>query len=330
MPFQDGINVPEGLETISLSEAFAQAVTEGSEATPPVAETAQPAVGAEGNDLAENAPVEASEQPAADEGVTFDADAIELANQLMSTEMAQDGSDPGIPTLVPGSDEFLAALVEVKTPEGLTTVSVNELRDGYLRQADYTRKTQALAEQRKRTERAEDFFQAFSEDPAGFSRTLAVQAGLIAEGAEPITPIDAARIPTVEELNEQVEAMVAERIDNDPRVQSAQLREAQAQLNEEFDRLQTKFRIPLAPELRKDITDEALRTQNADLEGILAKRLLAHQQRQSAAGNQRAATTARPGVPPASATVPEGDGTDKPPADIREAWRQAKVIAAQQ
>ena len=146
MPSQDGIKVPEGLETLSLTEAFTQAVAETGEATPVAVETGQPPVETQATGLAENAPVETSEQPAAPEGITFDAESQELADQLMSTEITQDGSDPAATQVVPGSDEFLNIPVEVTLPEGPTTVTINELSDGFLRQADYTRKTQALAE----------------------------------------------------------------------------------------------------------------------------------------------------------------------------------------
>ena len=73
---------------------------------------------------------------------------------------------------------------------------------------------------------------------------------------------------------------------------------------------------------------EAVRTRNSDLEGILAKRLLVVQQQQSRASATRAAATSRPGVPPTGAT--EEVDTTKKPETVREAWQQAKVIAATQ
>lgn len=46
-------------------------------------------------------------------------------------------------------------------------VSLSELRDGYQRQADYTRKTQELASERKRLQQAEAIVSSLESDPAG-------------------------------------------------------------------------------------------------------------------------------------------------------------------
>lgn len=321
--------MPEGLETVTLSEAFAQAVAETGEATPVDVDPGQPPVETEATDLAEHAPVETSEQPAAPEGVTFDAESLELADQLLDTEITQDGSDPAAIQIVPGSDEFLNLPVEVTLPEGPTTVSIQEMRDSYMRHSDYTKKTQALAEQRKQLERAEEFFTAFSQDPAGFSYSLAVQAGIVPEGTD-VPNIPSAKIPTVEEIEAQVEELVQQRIEEDPRVKTAEVRDAEAQINAEFDRLQSQYQIPLSPELRKSLIEEAYRTGSSDLEGVLAKRLLSVQQKRSRADATKAAATSRPGTPPPSATEESGTDLEKQPASIREAWQQAKVAAAQQ
>ena len=44
---------------------------------------------------------------------------------------------------------------------------LNELQDGYQRQSDYTRKTQELAEERKRLSQAEAIVSALETDPDG-------------------------------------------------------------------------------------------------------------------------------------------------------------------
>ena len=49
-------------------------------------------------------------------------------------------------------------------------VSLDELRDGYQRQADYTRKTQELASERSRLQQAEAIVQSLEADPAGTLR----------------------------------------------------------------------------------------------------------------------------------------------------------------
>ena len=49
-------------------------------------------------------------------------------------------------------------------------VSLDELRDGYQRQSDYTRKTQELASERDRLQQAEAIVNSLEADPAGTLR----------------------------------------------------------------------------------------------------------------------------------------------------------------
>ena len=46
-------------------------------------------------------------------------------------------------------------------------VSLEELRDGYQRQSDYTRKTQELASERRRLQQAEAIVSSLESDPEG-------------------------------------------------------------------------------------------------------------------------------------------------------------------
>jgi len=60
----------------------------------------------------------------------------------------------------------------VKVDGSEEQVSLNELRDGYQRQSDYTRKTQELASERKRLEQAEAIVSSLESDPEGTLRAL--------------------------------------------------------------------------------------------------------------------------------------------------------------
>ena len=62
-------------------------------------------------------------------------------------------------------------------------VTLNELRDGYQRQSDYTRKTQELASERKRLQQAEAIVAALESDPAG---TLTALGDAFGVGNQPI------------------------------------------------------------------------------------------------------------------------------------------------
>ena len=57
-------------------------------------------------------------------------------------------------------------------------VSLDELRDGYQRQSDYTRKTQELASERKRLQQAEAIVAALESDPAGTLTALGDDFGV--------------------------------------------------------------------------------------------------------------------------------------------------------
>tara|TARA_Y100001951_G_scaffold7107_1_gene4535 strand:+ start:371 stop:1126 length:756 start_codon:yes stop_codon:yes gene_type:complete len=69
-----------------------------------------------------------------------------------SVEVQQEPVDDGYIVKVDGVEE---------------QVSLDELRDGYQRQSDYTRKTQELASERRRLEQAEAIVSSLESDPAG-------------------------------------------------------------------------------------------------------------------------------------------------------------------
>jgi hypothetical protein len=73
--------------------------------------------------------------------------------------------------------EFSNKPVAVKVNGQETEVPLEELRNGYMRQQDYTLKTQELAESRKLAEWAKEFQTRFSEDPQQMVRMLASAVG---------------------------------------------------------------------------------------------------------------------------------------------------------
>lgn len=316
----------EGLVT-SMADALAVAEAEIGQASPNVSETGLPPVEEEASDDGKQTSELTGEHPAADENGYSD-EAKALADSLVdTTDESQNGSDSG--GLTPGSDDFWDHQVEVKTVAGPEMVSVRELTDGYLRQADYTQKTQVLAEQRKHLETANEFYEGFRADPHEWVRSLSVQAGLIEEGAIPVKQVEVAKLPTQEDLDAQVSELVEERVASDERVQAAQITSARADINTEFDRLQDVFGIPISEALRTSLIEEAQAKGNGDLEGLLAKRLVMSQKRSSQVAAIEQATTNRPGVPPKSATSVEGDTGPEFPS-LREAFKQAQVAATQQ
>ena len=71
---------------------------------------------------------------------------------------------------------------------GEQQVSLSELQDGYQRQADYTRKTQDLAFERKRLQQAEAIVSSLESDPAGTLTALRDAFGVAGTPSEPAAP----------------------------------------------------------------------------------------------------------------------------------------------
>jgi hypothetical protein len=317
--------VPEGTEVMDMSEAFAASVAESEPASSPVAETVMPTDEAQAPADGEQATVDAQGQPTAEEH-GFSDEGLALADLLDDTAQAsQDSSAAG--GLTPDSEGFWNQSVEVKTVNGQESVELKELRDGYLRQADYTQKTQALAEERKRTEQAAEFLTAFETDPHGFVRSLAVQAGLVEEGSAPVKEIPLVAMPTQEAIDQLIEQKVEERYKVDPRVQSVQLKEAERQVSEEFDKIEQKYGVPLKPSVRKKVIQEAIDTGNANLDGIVASKLFQLQQKQAQANQLNKSATNRPGNTPSTDDAPSASNR---PMTMAEAMEQAEIELAQQ
>ena len=76
------------------------------------------------------------------------------------------------------SEEPSGEMYAVKVDGVDQEVSLEELRDGYQRQSDYTRKTQELASERKRLQQAEAIVSSLEADPDGTLTALADAFGV--------------------------------------------------------------------------------------------------------------------------------------------------------
>jgi len=307
-----------------MQEALVAAQAELEQASPDEASPGVPPVNAQANASNEPAPESGEEQLTADTDSQEGFDS-ELSSLLDTTiETTQNGSGPGVQ---PGSDEFWNLDVDVQTVNGQETVTVRELSDGYLRQADYTRKTQDLAAQREQAKQASEFFAAFQSDPEGFARSIGVQAGFLDAGSMPITDIPLAKIPSQEEIDTMLNERLEERVSSDPRIQTAQVAAARVEVDSEFTRLEGAYGVKLSTEFRDSILQEAINGGSADLEGVLTRRIVQAQQKQSKPGSP--VSTQRPGAAPQGATTPPSDKAKHRPS-MKEAWAEAKVAATQQ
>lgn len=111
--------------------------------------------------------------------------------ETFSTEMAE--ADAGTPTTevateVPtfNVDEYADHVVTVKVDGEDIQVPLKEALNGYMRQADYTRKTQSAAELRREAEAFRAFRDAFQKNPQGVLQAL--QQNLPMAGNVGVTP----------------------------------------------------------------------------------------------------------------------------------------------
>lgn len=253
---------------------------------------------------------------------TLDGVKQELVNELLPTEPAEEGTPPA-----PGSNEFWNQAVEVNTVNGTQQVPLGQLRDGFMRQADYTRKTQEVAALRTKLGTAADFLGQYEQDPQAFARAIAVEQGLIYQGDQPVAEVQGVKAPTEDEINQRVEQMVNERVQSDPAVQEALTVQAHATVDAEFDRLETTHQVKLPQEIRESITQEAIERGVPDFDLLLRARLASVQDQRRQTGQLQNAAPSRPGMSPGAAQAAPDAGP--PITSIEEAWRQAALEQSQ-
>ena len=115
----------------------------------------------------------------------------------------------------------------VKVDGSEEQVSLDELRDGYQRQADYTRKTQELASERNRLQQAEAIVQSLEADPAGTLTALGDAFGVARATGEPTGEVDPWDEPAP---NEQRLATLEARLEQQDRVHRRQQVEKQVEV----------------------------------------------------------------------------------------------------
>jgi hypothetical protein len=301
----------------SLEEAFSASVTELEQAGSSDAEPAQPPVEAQvtaADETPSESPVEQPE-PDADGG-------DELAKAMLDVE--DDMDTPDSPGDKPG--DIWAQEVQFDTADGPVTATVEELKAGYLRQGDYTRKTQAIADERKNLESADAFYTRFREDPSEFARQLAVEAGWLESDARPVKVKEYAKVPSPTEYDEMVQEEVRKRLEEDPRIERDAMAQQRQLVAEAFDSIEKKAGMSIPPDLRKSIVAEAVERGNTDLEMIFWARRAKALDKQQQASQIRKGAPARPGQPHQSQTDPSA-----PPETVEtleDAYKQA--LAEQQ
>jgi len=105
-------------------------------------------------------------------------------------EDATEPTDVGSPDSSVGVSQEPVGSYTVKVDGSEEQVSLEELRDGYQRQSDYTRKTQELASERKRLQQAEAIVTSLEADPEGTMSALADAFGISTNQASKTTEVD--------------------------------------------------------------------------------------------------------------------------------------------
>jgi hypothetical protein len=123
-----------------------------------------------------------------------------------------------------------------------TLVSIGELKNGYMRQDDYTRKTQAHAENVKEYDNAVTLWKALQENPVETLRKLNVQAN---QGQRPTAQLTGAKDVDIDAL---VEQKLKERLENDPNLRALQDERAREAVDKEFRKIETAYAVELADE----------------------------------------------------------------------------------
>lgn len=248
----------------------------------------------------------------------------DVDTQTGATEVAET-AQAGAETPILSVDEYANYVVPVKVDGEELQVPLSEALSGYQRQADYTRKTQELAEQRQQVEFAAAIQSALERNPEatidllsrhyGISRQQAADMVNESVADEPLDPID------------------QKFRDMEQRVASFEEYQSQQQIEREIAGLQSKYSdFDVA-----EVVNTALRLGSTDLEGTYKQimfdkmmnrqRLEAEAQKKKqetenavVAAKRQAAVVSGGSNPSASAT---SEGAT-PITNIQDAWAAAK------
>jgi hypothetical protein len=253
----------------------------------------------------------------------------EIATQDSMEPLTGTTEDVGMETQVSDmpyleTENYANHVVKVKLDGEELQVPLSEALAGYQRQADYTRKTQELAEQRNQMQYAATIQTALERDPEATIDLLARHYNISRSQAAAV----AAEVDDFESLDPQEQKMR----ELDKRVASFEDYQSQQEIEREIQNLQQRysdFDVPL-------VVQTALRMGTTDLEGtykqLMFDKLMAQQniQKQAEAKKQqteksvvdakRQAAVVSGGSNPASTTTESVEAI----TNIRDAWAAAK------
>lgn len=150
-------------------------------------------------------------------------------------------------------------LHEVKVNGETFEVTLQELKNGYQRQADYTRSKQELAAEQERLTKAATLWDALESDYVGTVQALMARSGIKGK----VAPKGAA--PAEQDIEAIVAAKLEEKLAADPRIQAFEQEQSLRQLETIFDAVQKEFNIQLTQGDKQAVLERADQLGNYDL-----------------------------------------------------------------
>ncbi len=243
-----------------------------------------------------------------------------------SPEVSSEAPSQGIDTPVLSVDEYQNHRVPIKIDGQESYVPLSEAISGYQRQADYTRKTQELAEQREQMQFATTLQTALERDPAATIDLLARHYGISRQAAAEMVSGYDDDFEEVDPVEQRYKAL-------DERIAAFEEQQAMAQVEKEISRLQSKYQDFDSTE----VVNAALRVGTTDLESVYKQiafdKIMARQEAERAGREQLAAREQQVIESKREASVisggsnPTGAGMvqeAEPIRSIRDAWAAAK------
>lgn len=283
--------MPDDGIVASLDEALSRAEAELSVGTDSATNVTVPPGDAPVAEADAQALLEQAESPSSDVTEQPDPGDSEVADLLDNLP------EPEAKASVDDSTTF-----DITTPEGVESVTLADLKQGYLRQADYTRKTQELSAQRALLQEAVDFHKAFLDDPQGAALYLAQRAKIVDGNA---TAPEGVRIYTEQDVQKMVDERLQKALAEDPRIQEAETATAIQRVNAAFSEIEQEYSVKLTENHKKSILMEARQRGVNDLSLVFAGMLekARRQRAQTARVNGASPSQPKAGTPAAPANT---------------------------
>ena len=163
-------------------------------------------------------------------------------------------------------------------------VTVADLRKGYMKDSDYTQKTQELAEKEREAEKAITLYQALQDKPQETARALWQR---VSQGQEAAPTTEQTAAPQAD-INALVERQVQERLDSDPRLQALDQERALREVDVTFGEIEKLYNVELNDQDKVTILSKAQEAGTPDLKlvfgGLYQEMQMLDKQRQNVAG----------------------------------------------